>query len=151
MRSSPVLLTVLCVLMAACARRPLPEPQVAIPPPEAPPSEQAAPVIPTGLTAEQVRPVLEQMQAAVRGCHAMEFGGQEQADGTLRLEWVILPSGAVDDVKIVDSTFESEVFAGCVLEKARQLEFPQATGPTAVSKPYTLHRTSSTVAPGDGA
>lgn len=127
-------------LLAACASAP------AAPPPTSPPPRGAAATpattarVPAELTSAMVQPVLTEMEQAAFRCYVLEFGGQETEGGTVVLDWVIQPSGAVASASIVETDIESEAFAGCVLKAARALRFPAAERPTGLRKPYEFRR-----------
>ncbi len=133
-------------LLVACARAP------AAPAPASPaPSTVAAgpapkATVPAELTSAMVQPTLAEMEQAAFRCYALEFGGQETEGGRVLLDWVIQPSGAVASASIVESSIESEAFAGCVLKAARALRFPAAERPTGLRKPYEFRRAAESTA-----
>ena len=137
-RSHGIHLLPLVVVGCACAQPPeAPPPRVAIVEPR---PEPQRPVIPDELTGDLVRPVLAQMDGAVSGCYALEYGGQRDAGGRLVVDWVIAPSGKVESASIAESSFGNPSFESCVLEEAQGLLFPEAERPTQLSKPYLVRR-----------
>ena len=93
---------------------------------------------PLELTSELIRPTLQEMDSAVSGCYALEYGGQQDGGGRLVVSWVIATSGKVESARIDDSSFESPTFATCILEAARALQFPASQRGTELSKPYLV-------------
>jgi hypothetical protein len=99
-----------------------------------------------GLSGAQIRPVLARMDREISGCYAMEYGGQENRGGRFVIEWMVAPSGTVEEASLNQSTFQNPAFEDCVVTAARGLSFPEAQGPTAVRKPYALSRRSDNLA-----
>lgn len=119
------------------------------PPPDASPPSVAKidrapaspePAVPDELTGDLVRPVLAQMDGAVSGCYALEYGGQQDGGGRLVVDWRIAPNGRVESAMIAESSFGNPSFESCVLEEAQGLRFPEAMRPTQLSKPYLVRR-----------
>jgi TonB family protein len=140
MRLLPRFLSTVVVTMG-CASSPPPEPAPA--PVVARVEPAPKPSVPTELTGDLVRPVLAQMDGAVRGCYALEYGGQQDMGGRLVVDWLIAPSGEVESASIVESSFGNPSFESCVLEEAQGLEFPAARRPTQIQKPYLVRRSDS--------
>ena len=80
------------------------------------------------------------MDPAVSSCYAVEYGGKIHGGGRIVLTWQVSPDGRVRDVAVAESTFDSEVFEGCVTQAAKELKFPMAPGATEVVKAFNLRR-----------
>jgi hypothetical protein len=109
---------------------------------ETPPKLPAAPLVaasrpipraeiePEGLEESQIKRVVEARNSAVRGCHTIEFAGNDPTAGTLTVDMEINADGTVASAIVTDSDFDRPGLEDCVLGVTRDLHFPSADGPT---------------------
>lgn len=118
-------------LVPACERAPEPAPPMASatpsPPPGAP-AERARRSIGEVTWGEpdaaKVRRLMLQRAADVRRCYESALAQDERARGKLTLRFTIAPSGAIERVAAVRSTFARKDVAACIVDVVRRWTTP---------------------------
>lgn len=130
-------------LMVGCASDPPPpaKPAPALPP--APKEEN--PALKPGLTPDQMRQAMNEVEPAIRGCYTVSYSGKEGGTGSLSVDFTVNPDGSVKSATISDSTFANPTFENCIKKVYEVMTFPKAPGSTAASRPYNFRDASGDV------
>lgn len=83
----------------------------------------AAPEVSEGLSAVAVMRVVQRNLGPVAGCYADAPVGDPTATGAATLAWEILPTGAVANVRVVNSTFLDAATLQCVVCVVERFHF----------------------------
>jgi len=84
-------------------------------------------------TMDQITRMFERKGPAVSRCLSIAVDNKElpkNSRGKVTLEVVISPAGTVGDVKVIKATLESQSLTDCVVNKVKEIQFPE------VPKPY---------------
>lgn len=73
-------------------------------------------------------------------CHALAMGRRPGLAGTVRVRWVIVPTGQTTDVSVVESTVGDQIMEECMVGKISTWVFPSVKGgaPVIVTYPFTF-------------
>ncbi len=95
-----------------------------------------------GLSKSQVYNVIKAYRRAIRTCFESALMLRNDLNGTLRLRFVINLSGAVNEVKIVNTDMKSNILESCVIQVIKQMEFPESPNQlaTTVIYPFVFRR-----------
>jgi TonB family protein len=93
---------------------------------------------PDGLDKQIIKRYIHDKIAAISYCYERQLNVREAIGGTITVEFVIGPNGAVISARGDGSAGAAEVDA-CVLEQVRGIQFPRSEGLTNVKYPFTFH------------
>jgi hypothetical protein len=85
-----------------------------------------------GLEPAQISAVVRAGYLAFGGCQALDADAQSR-DGAVTVDWIVRPDGTVNEVSVIDSSFDSAQVDDCVADVARGLIFPEADSSTRVA------------------
>jgi TonB family protein len=102
------------------------------------PKIDGAIVGPDGLDKNIIRRYVRAQLAAIGYCYERQLTVQENLGGTVTVEFVIGPTGAVISARSEGSVGSAEVDA-CVVAEVRKIDFPRSEGMTNVRYPFTFH------------
>ena len=85
-----------------------------------------------GLDPYQVSEVVRAGYWAFGGCQALDSDAQNR-DGIVTVDWLVRPDGTVNEVTVIESSFDSPQVDDCVADVARGLKFPEAEASTRVA------------------
>lgn len=85
-----------------------------------------------GLEPSQISAVVRAGYLAFGGCQALDADAQSR-DGAVTVDWIVRPDGSVNEVSVIDSSFDSAQVDDCVADVARGLKFPEADSSTRVA------------------
>jgi hypothetical protein len=91
-----------------------------------------------GLSAEQIRRVVEAHRGALRACYEIEAQKDPTLRGGVTAAWTIDPSGAVTVANLAGSTIHNARVEGCVLRQVRTWHFPSSEGPSQTTYPFSF-------------
>jgi hypothetical protein len=90
-----------------------------------------------GMSREAVRRVIQQHLNEVTYCYETALISNPSIKGKITLEWKILMSGAVGEVRIKSSTVKSPEIYGCIKSAIKTWRFPKPVGnEVVVSYPF---------------
>jgi len=92
-----------------------------------------------GLTADQIKSVVQKNIGAVRYCYERQLLANPELYGKIKVEFVISPQGKVITQKIKSSTMKSAMVEGCILRKIKRWNFPLPQGGTEVAVSYPFY------------
>ena len=93
-----------------------------------------------GLDKAIIKRYIRDQIAAISYCYEKQLTVQAQLGGTISVEFVIGPNGAVISAR-GDGTAGSPAVDACVLDEVRSIQFPRSDGMTNVKYPFTFHTT----------
>jgi TonB family protein len=97
-------------------------------------SSQPAALAPQGLSEQEIREVVQAKMKVIEGCAVIA----EATSGSLTISFQVTPSGAVDEVDVVDSSVGNPALEACLVRTFQKLEFPTAEVATRSQFPFTL-------------
>lgn len=74
----------------------------------------------------------------IRECYERQLARNPKLAGKLKVQWTILPSGAVSRVEVKDSTLEDPVVASCVKMRVKAWKFPESGEETSITFPFVF-------------
>jgi hypothetical protein len=86
-----------------------------------------------GLSAEQIRRVVNAHQGSMRACYEVEASRNPNLRGGIVLSWQIQPDGSVSTAGLVSSTLQNPRVEGCVIRQVKTWHFPTAETPSDVA------------------
>jgi hypothetical protein len=90
-----------------------------------------------GMSREVVKRVIEQHLDEITYCYETALISNPSIKGKITMEWKILMSGAVGEVRIKSSTVKSPAIYGCIKSAIKSWQFPQPVGnEVVVSYPF---------------
>jgi pSer/pThr/pTyr-binding forkhead associated (FHA) protein/outer membrane biosynthesis protein TonB len=90
-----------------------------------------------GMSREDVKRVIEQHLDEITYCYETALISNPSIKGKITMEWKILMSGAVGEVRIKSSTIKSPEIYGCIKSAIRTWQFPKPVGnEVVVSYPF---------------
>ena len=93
------------------------------------------------LSGDEVNQVVSENYQAIVECYMEHAAKQKSASGEVRVRWVVLKSGRVDNVKVEAPGVKGKTFAGCVTNEVESWRFREIAGSTEVEYPFTFQRT----------
>jgi hypothetical protein len=90
-------------------------------------------------TMEQIERSLDRKRRIVSHCLASAVDAKElpkNAAGKITLEIVISPAGKADTVNVVRATLESKMLTDCVIDRVKEIQFPELPRPYPTSYTY---------------
>lgn len=106
--------------------------------PEGPMTVGPIHVEPDGLDKAIIKQYIHQRIAAISYCYERQLSVHDALGGTITVEFVIGPNGAVISARGDGSAGAAAVDA-CVLGEVRGIQFPRSAGLTNVKYPFTFH------------
>jgi TonB family protein len=89
---------------------------------------------PQGLSQQEIQEVVQAKMQVIEGCAVIA----EATSGSLVVSFQVAPSGAVDQVEIIDSSVNNAALEACLVRTFQKLEFPSADVATRSEFPFTL-------------
>jgi outer membrane biosynthesis protein TonB len=90
-----------------------------------------------GMSREAVKRVIEQHLDEITFCYETALISNPSIKGKITMEWKILMSGAVGEIRIKSSTVKSPEIYGCIKSAIKTWQFPKPTGnEVVVSYPF---------------
>ncbi len=91
-----------------------------------------------GLSAEQIRRVVEAHRGALQACYEIEAQKDPTLRGGVTAAWTIDPSGAVTSASMAGTTIRNARVEGCVLRQVRAWHFPSSDGASQATFPFSF-------------
>ncbi len=85
------------------------------------------------LSPSHIGAAVREHQGEFQACQALGDLVSRREDGSVTVGWAVQANGAVKQVTVGPSSFDSNRINGCVLGVARQVRFPASASPTHVS------------------
>ena len=92
-----------------------------------------------GLTADQVKKVVQGNIGSVRHCYERQLIANPDLYGKIKVEFVISPQGKVITQKIKTTTMNNKMIEGCILRKIRRWTFPLPKDGSEVAVSYPFY------------
>lgn len=97
-----------------------------------------------GLTADQIRTVIQRNIGQVQRCYELLLRRQPTASGRVTVAFMIAPNGLVAGAALADSTLNDAPSETCIVDAVRTWVFPRPdpAGPVSVRFPFNLTQSS---------
>jgi hypothetical protein len=105
---------------------------------ETEPAQASSDMIPPE-TMEEIERRLDRKRRIVSHCLASAVDAKElpkNAAGKITIEIVISPAGKAETVKVVRATLESQMLTDCVIDRVKEIQFPELPRPFPTSYTY---------------
>jgi hypothetical protein len=92
-------------------------------------------------TADEIQRMFERKRPAVSRCLSIAVDSKElpkNARGKITLGITISPSGKAGEVKVIKASLESKALEGCVINKIKEIQFPQVPNPYPTTYTYAF-------------
>jgi len=92
-------------------------------------------------TMEQIQRLFERRGTAVSRCLAFVVDNKElpkNSKGRITLSVTISPSGKADDVKVLKSTLDNKSLHDCVIDRVKEIDFPELPKPYPTTYTYAF-------------
>ena len=97
-------------------------------------SSNRATLAPQGLSEQEIQEVVQSKMRVIEGCAVIA----EATSGSLTISFQISPSGAVDDVDVIDSSVNNPALESCLVRTFQKMKFPTAEVATRSEFPFRL-------------
>jgi TonB family protein len=97
-------------------------------------SSNRATLAPQGLSEQEIQEVVQAKMKVIEGCAVIA----EATSGSLTISFQIAPSGAVDDVDVIDSSVDNAALESCLVRTFEKMKFPTADTSTRSEFPFRL-------------
>jgi hypothetical protein len=90
-------------------------------------------------TMEEIKRNLDRKRRIISHCLASAVDAKElprNSAGKITLEIVISPAGKAETVKVLRATLESKMLTDCVIDRVKEIQFPQLPRPYPTSYTY---------------
>jgi len=87
-----------------------------------------------GLSEQEIQEVVQSKMKVIEGCAVIA----EATSGSLTISFQIAPSGAVDDVDVMDSSVNNPALESCLVRTFQKMKFPAADVGTRSEFPFRL-------------
>lgn len=87
-----------------------------------------------GLSQQEIQEVVQAKMKVIEGCAVIA----EATRGSLTISFQISPSGAVDDVGVIDSSVDNAALESCLVRTFQKMKFPAAGTSTRSEFPFRL-------------
>ncbi len=81
-----------------------------------------------GLDRAQIQRVIRQHEAAIRACYETGLSRTPDLEGKVSVQFLIDPSGSVRLAQVLESSLQSGLVEGCILQRIGTWRFPQPRG-----------------------
>lgn len=97
------------------------------------------PVIGVALTRDEISAVVHHNRGDLQRCYDVERGQDPNLIGSIRVRWMIAPTGEVSRADVGESTMKSPALEECVSRSIRSWVFPKPKGGGVVSVNFPFH------------
>jgi len=97
-------------------------------------SSNRATLTPQGLSEQEIQDVVQSKMKVIEGCAVIA----DASSGNLTIAFQISPSGAVDDVDVIDSSVNNAALESCLVRTFQKMKFPSAEVSTRSEFPFRL-------------
>lgn len=107
---------------------------------ETAPAQADAPIVAAD-TMDEIQRLFDRKRGAVSRCLSAAVDSKElpkNSHGKVTLGVVIGTSGSASDIKVIHATLESQSLTSCVIEKVKEIQFPEVPKPYETSYTYAF-------------
>jgi hypothetical protein len=97
---------------------------------------RGAPEVAGALSKEEIRDTIRRHVPEVKGCYENALTHLASGSGRVNVTWTIIPSGAVRNAEIAESTFHDQMLEDCILKQILTWQFPRPRGNGQVKVAY---------------